>query len=74
MGRARSAAQVELNDGTTVVADEAYLTRAITDPAAQIVAGLRRRRCRATSLTDEEIADVVAYIVDARQRRSDVRM
>ena len=31
--------QVELQDGTTVTADDAYLTKAIEDPSAQIVAG-----------------------------------
>jgi cytochrome c2 len=33
--------QVELDDGTTVTADDEYLRRAITDPDAQIVKGYR---------------------------------
>ena len=32
---------VELEDGTTVVADDAYLTRAITEPSAEVVADAR---------------------------------
>lgn len=52
---------VELDDGSTVVADESYLTRAITDPGAEIVAGYDVQMPD-NDLTDEEVAAVVAYL------------
>ena len=54
---------VELADGTTVVADDDYLTRAITDPGAEVVADARVPMPK-NSLSDDEVADVVAYIRD----------
>jgi cytochrome c oxidase subunit 2 len=53
--------EVELIDGTTVRADDAYLTRAIADPSAELVAGYTLKM-PANNLTDDEIADIVAYI------------
>lgn len=53
--------EVLLADGTTVVADDAYLVRSIADPSAEIVADYALRM-PANSLTDAEIADVVAFI------------
>jgi mono/diheme cytochrome c family protein len=53
--------QVSLANGGTVVADTAYLTRAIADPSADLVAGYNLKM-PANSLSDAEIADVVAYI------------
>ena len=55
--------EVELTDGTTVVVDEDYLTRAIADPQAQVRAGFDVTM-PTNHLTDEEIAAVVAYIVE----------
>jgi cytochrome c oxidase subunit II len=52
---------VELDDGSTVVADEEYLTRAITDPGADIVAGFDVEMPD-NDLSDEEVASIVAYI------------
>ena len=52
---------VPLTDGTTVIADDAYLTRAIADPAAELREGYTLRM-PANSLTDEAVADIVAYI------------
>lgn len=52
---------VELDDGTAVVADSAYLTRAIADPRAERVDGYAVAMPD-NDLTDEEIAQVVAYI------------
>ena len=52
---------VELTDGTVVVADTAYLTRAIADPSAELVAGYNLKM-PANSLSDAEIADIVAFI------------
>ncbi|MET0911157.1 MAG: cytochrome c [Ilumatobacteraceae bacterium] len=54
--------QVELDDGTTVTVDEAFLTRSIADPDAEIVDGFTVKMPQ-NQLTDEEIARVVAYIV-----------
>ena len=53
--------EILLTDGTTVVADDEYLTTAIADPSAQLHEGYTLRM-PANNLTDEEIADIVAYI------------
>jgi cytochrome c oxidase subunit 2 len=52
---------VELEDGTVVVADEAYLKRAIVDPDAERTAG-SQLRMPMNDLGAEEVADVIAYI------------
>jgi cytochrome c oxidase subunit 2 len=52
---------VTLTDGTQVVVDEAYLTRSIKDPQAQVVTGYAVAMPPQT-LTDQEVADLVAYI------------
>ena len=52
---------VTLDDGSTAVADDAYLTRAIADPNADIVAGYTIRMPE-NSLSDAEVAQLVAYI------------
>ena len=54
---------VELEDGTIVVADDEYLARAISDPSADIVAGASVIM-PSNGLSDDEIADVIAYIRD----------
>lgn len=54
-------ADVLLADGTTVVADTAYLIRSIADPGAELVADYNLRM-PANNLSDDEIADIVAYI------------
>ena len=54
-------AEVPLEDGTTVIADTAYLIRSIADPGAEVVADYNLRM-PANNLSDAEIADVVAYI------------
>ncbi|MCO5222006.1 MAG: c-type cytochrome [Thermomicrobiales bacterium] len=55
---------VELANGTTVKADEAYLTESIKDPAAQVVKGFAAGTMPlyGTVLSDQQIADLVAYI------------
>lgn len=53
--------EVLLADGTTVVADRAYLTRSIADPSAELVADYNLRM-PANSLSDAEIADIVSFI------------
>ena len=53
--------QVTLADGSTLLADTAYLTRAIANPSADLVADYNLKM-PANALTDVEIADIVAYI------------
>ncbi len=52
---------VKLNDGTTVTADAAYLTRAIADPQSQQVDGFQLKM-PANSLSAEKVAQLVALI------------
>lgn len=52
---------VTLDDGSTVVADEAYLRLAITDPDAQVVDGYDIRM-PSNDLDDDDVAAIVAYI------------
>lgn len=53
--------EVQLTDGTTVIADDDYLTTAIVDPSAQLVEGYNLRM-PANNLTDAEVAEIVAFI------------
>lgn len=53
--------EVELSNGTTVVADRAYLFESIRDPAARIVDGYSVQM-PLNSLTDNEIDEIVAFI------------
>ena len=50
-----------LTDGTTVLADEAYLARSIREPQAQLVKGFAPIM-PPTALSDQEVAALVAYI------------
>lgn len=59
--------EVNLADGSTMAADDAYLTRAIAEPAADLVAGYNLKM-PVNSLSDDEIADVVAYIKTLSER------
>ena len=52
---------VELADGTVVVADTDYLIRAIANPSDQLAAGYTLKM-PANNLSDAEIADIVAFI------------
>ncbi|MGB3733660.1 MAG: cytochrome c [Ilumatobacter sp.] len=52
---------VELEDGTTVVADDPYLIRSILEPEADVVAGYTIAM-PANGMTEAQAADVVAYI------------
>ena len=55
--------KVELADGTTVTADEAYITESILDPNAKLVAGyISPSAMPPFTLTQEEIANIIAYI------------
>ncbi len=52
---------VALRDGSTVVADAAYLTESIKDPAAKLTAGFTIAMPE-NRLSDAEVAKIVAYI------------
>jgi cytochrome c oxidase subunit 2 len=52
--------QVELADGSTVTADDAYLTESIRDPHAKSVKGYGAMP--PNSLSDDEIAAIVEFI------------
>jgi cytochrome c oxidase subunit 2 len=54
--------EVELSGGTTVIADDEYLSESIHDPQAKIVAGFEAQQMIAFTFTDEQISDIVAYI------------
>jgi cytochrome c oxidase subunit 2 len=56
---------VKLVDGTTVTVDEAYLTRSIKDPQAQVVDGYSVAMPK-NELDDADIADIVAYITSLK--------
>jgi cytochrome c oxidase subunit 2 len=56
--------QVELENGTTVTADEAYLRESIENPSAKIVKGFPNimPSTYKTTLTEQQISDLIAYI------------
>jgi cytochrome c oxidase subunit 2 len=54
--------KVQLTDGTTVVADEAYITESILNSKAKEVAGFAPTVMPPYTLTQEEIANIIAYI------------
>jgi len=57
---------VKLSDGTTVKADDAYLQESMRDPSAKTVkgfpAGTMERVIPKGSLSDEDVAALIAYI------------
>jgi cytochrome c oxidase subunit 2 len=57
---------VPLADGTTVKADDAYLFESIKNPQAKIVAGFESQKMILYPFTDEQIADIAAYIETLR--------
>jgi cytochrome c oxidase subunit II len=58
--------EVQLTDGTTVIGDEAYLAESIHNPQAKIVEGFETQLMPTYGFTDEQIADIVAYIKTLR--------
>ena len=54
--------QVNLADGTTVIADDAFLKESILEPQAKIVAGFETVLMPPYQFTDEQIADIIAYL------------
>jgi len=57
--------EVELSDGTTIVANREYLRRSIREPQADTVAGYTILMPTAV-LTDSEVDALVAYIEELR--------
>ncbi|MDX1475954.1 MAG: cytochrome c, partial [Reinekea sp.] len=58
--------QVTLADGTVVTADDEFLIESIKSPQATIVAGFENQLMPTFGFTDEQIADIVAYIKTLR--------
>jgi cytochrome c oxidase subunit 2 len=54
--------EVKLTDGSTVTADEAYIAESIKAPQAKIVAGYESVIMPTYGFTDEQIADIIAFI------------
>ena len=58
--------QEEMTDGTVVTVDDAYLHESIKTPQAKIVAGFENQLMPTYDFTDEQIADIIAYIKTLR--------
>lgn len=60
--------EVQLEDGTTVTADDAYITESIRDPGTKIVNGFKNLMPATigAELTDQQIADIIAYIASLK--------
>jgi cytochrome c oxidase subunit II len=58
--------ETRLSDGSVVIADEEYIARSISEPQAQIVAGFENQLMPAYGFSEEQIADIVAYIKTIR--------
>jgi cytochrome c oxidase subunit 2 len=54
--------KVDLADGSTVTADDAYIHESIVNPNAKVVAGFPVGIMPPFTLTDPEIANIIAYI------------
>lgn len=54
--------EVQLADGSAVIADEAYIRESISAPQAKIVAGFENQLMPTYGFTDEQINDIIAYI------------
>lgn len=54
--------EVTLTDGTKVTADDAYIAQSIRDPNSQVVEGFPPVMPPFAYLSDQDIADLIAYI------------
>jgi cytochrome c oxidase subunit II len=54
--------EVPLNDGTTIIADDTYITESILNPKAKEVKGFAPTVMPPYPLTDAEIANIIAYL------------
>ena len=57
-----SGSQVQLSNGSTVTADEAFITESILNPSVKIVAGFETQVMPAYTFTEEELANIIAYL------------
>jgi cytochrome c oxidase subunit 2 len=55
-----------LSDGRVVIADDEYLARSIREPQAEIVAGFENQLMPTYGFTNDQIADIIAYIKTLR--------
>lgn len=53
--------QVQLEDGSTVTADDAYLEESIRNPGAKIAKGYGNNMAK-VNLSDQQVAQLVAYL------------
>ncbi|GAB4503483.1 MAG: cytochrome c oxidase subunit II [Anaerolineales bacterium] len=53
---------VSLSDGTTVTADEAFIAESILQPQAKYVAGFETIQMPVYQFTEEQMADIIAFI------------
>jgi cytochrome c oxidase subunit 2 len=53
---------VKLADGSTITADDAYIKESILEPQAKLVAGYESVLMPTFSFSDEQIADIIAYL------------
>jgi cytochrome c oxidase subunit 2 len=58
--------QETLTDGTVVTVDDAYLHESISAPQAKIVRGFENQLMPAYGFSDEQIADIIAYLKTLR--------
>jgi cytochrome c oxidase subunit 2 len=58
--------QVKLSDGSVVTADEAYIENSILNPSSQFVAGFEGKSMPPFLFTDQQIADIIAYMQTLR--------
>ncbi len=58
--------EVQLSGGGTVTADDAFLAESILQPQAKIVAGFEAQQMPAYTFTEEQVADIIAYIKTLR--------
>jgi cytochrome c oxidase subunit 2 len=61
--------EIELDDGSTVVADESFIRSSIVEPDARMAADTRLPM-PSNSLSDDEVDKVVAYIVELAQENA----
>jgi cytochrome c oxidase subunit 2 len=63
---ALSGRQETMTDGTVITVDDAYLHESIAAPQAKIVRGFENQLMPAYNFSDEQIADIIAYIKTLR--------
>jgi hypothetical protein len=54
--------EVQLDDGSVVIADDGFIEESILEPNAKIVAGYPANAMPQYSLSAEEIADIIEFI------------